>query len=169
MYNVTLGNILKLNHTQAAKAAGISRKTLYNHVEKGKVSQGKDEDGNPVYDVSELIRVYPDFTLEVTDRLQGKGVHSIQIETPLTQLSDTPNSTVELDILKLKFEHMERERDIEKERREKSEQLHERAEDRITELTEVVKKQTYMLSAPLEAAKPEQKTDSKGFWGRVLS
>jgi len=157
-----------MNHTQAARAAGISRKTLYNHVKKGRVSQVKDGNNNPVYDVSELIRVYPNFTQEVTGLSQGTTVYSIHNETPVTQLPRTPDVTAETDILNLKIEHMERERDIEKERREKAERLHERAEERITELTEVVKKQTYMLSAPVEAREPEQEINNQGFWKRLL-
>lgn len=47
-----------LNLSQAAQAAGITRRTLYNHVKQGKVTVSRDEKNNPVVDVSELIRVY---------------------------------------------------------------------------------------------------------------
>jgi len=47
-----------LNLSQAAQAAGITRRTLYNHVKQGKVTLSRDGKNNPVVDVSELIRVY---------------------------------------------------------------------------------------------------------------
>ncbi|HGH5675829.1 TPA: hypothetical protein ACJI6D_005567 [Klebsiella pneumoniae] len=47
-----------LNLSQAAQAAGITRRTLYNHVKQGKVTVSRDGKNNPVVDVSELIRVY---------------------------------------------------------------------------------------------------------------
>lgn len=54
-----------LNLTQAAKAAGITRRTIYNHINQGKVTTSRDEKNNPVIDVSELIRVYGNVTLPV--------------------------------------------------------------------------------------------------------
>lgn len=55
----------QLNLTQAAQAAGITRKTLYNHIKQGKISTSRDGKNNPVIDVSELIRVYRNLTLPV--------------------------------------------------------------------------------------------------------
>lgn len=54
-----------LNLTQAAKAAGVTRRTLYNHINQGKVTASRDEKNNPVIDVSELIRVYGNVNLPV--------------------------------------------------------------------------------------------------------
>ena len=55
----------RLNLTQAAKAAGVTRRTLYNHINQGKVTASRDEKNNPVVDVSELIRVYGNVNLPV--------------------------------------------------------------------------------------------------------
>ncbi|WP_213323083.1 hypothetical protein [Klebsiella aerogenes] len=55
----------RLNLTQAAKAAGITRRTLYNHINQGKVTASRDGKNNPVIDVSELIRVYGNVSLPV--------------------------------------------------------------------------------------------------------
>lgn len=55
----------RLNLTQAAKAAGITRRTLYNHINQGKVTASRDGKNNPVIDVSELIRVYGNLSLPV--------------------------------------------------------------------------------------------------------
>ena len=43
---------------KAAIIAGISRRTLYNHIPKKEISISVDEDGNEKIDVSELKRVY---------------------------------------------------------------------------------------------------------------
>lgn len=55
----------RLNLTQAAKAAGITRRTLYNHINQGKVTASRDEKNSPVIDVSELIRAYGNVNLPV--------------------------------------------------------------------------------------------------------
>jgi len=47
-----------LNLSQAAQAAGITRRTLYNHAKQGKVTVSRDGKNNPVVDISELIRAY---------------------------------------------------------------------------------------------------------------
>lgn len=48
----------KLNITQAAKAVGVSRKTMQRHIRLGKVSCEVDSKGHKLIDVSELVRVY---------------------------------------------------------------------------------------------------------------
>jgi vacuolar-type H+-ATPase subunit I/STV1 len=55
----------RLNLTQAARAAGITRRTLYNHINQGKVTASRDEKNSPVIDVSELIRAYGNVNLPV--------------------------------------------------------------------------------------------------------
>jgi len=48
----------QLNLSQAAGAVGITRRTLYNHIEQGRVTVSRGEKNTRVIDVSELIRVY---------------------------------------------------------------------------------------------------------------
>ncbi|MGC1068708.1 helix-turn-helix domain-containing protein [Pantoea agglomerans] len=48
----------QLNLSQAAEAVGITRRTLYNHIEQGRVTVSRSEKNTRVIDVSELIRVY---------------------------------------------------------------------------------------------------------------
>ncbi len=47
-----------LNMTQAARAAGIGRSTLYRHAKKGSLSITTLPDGSPGVDSSELFRVF---------------------------------------------------------------------------------------------------------------
>lgn len=51
-----------LNLTQAADAVGITRKTLYSHIDKGLVSVTREQ-GKRYVDVSELIRHYGSVSL----------------------------------------------------------------------------------------------------------
>ena len=51
-----------LNLTQAAEAVGITRKTLYSHIDKGLVSVTR-QNGKRYVDVSELIRNYGSVSL----------------------------------------------------------------------------------------------------------
>lgn len=92
---------MKLNHSQAAKAVGISRKTLYAHVEKGKVSQEKDGDNNPVYDLSELMRVYPDLNTEIANTSQGSPVASSQSKPA----SPHPQVTPDIQLLEVEIRY----------------------------------------------------------------
>ena len=65
-----------LNLTQAAEAVGITRKTLYSHIDKGLVSVTRQQ-GKRYVDVSELIRHYgsvslPEEKLNAVTRSQTK-------------------------------------------------------------------------------------------------
>ncbi|MEF3141815.1 helix-turn-helix domain-containing protein [Klebsiella quasipneumoniae subsp. quasipneumoniae] len=65
-----------LNLTQAAEAVGITRKTLYSHIDKGLVSVTRQQ-GKRYVDVSELIRYYgsvslPEKKVNTVTRSQNK-------------------------------------------------------------------------------------------------
>jgi hypothetical protein len=63
----------QLNITSAAKAAGISRNTLYKKIKKGVISVTQDRQGNRVIDTGELIRVFGEL-----DRVTGGDAHTIR-------------------------------------------------------------------------------------------
>jgi predicted site-specific integrase-resolvase len=69
----------QLSISEAARAAGVDRATLYRHVKAGKLSLTRDEKGRRVVDASELCRVFPPVlqtvavaTAESVDLLQAK-------------------------------------------------------------------------------------------------
>lgn len=68
----------KLNLSQAAKAVGKNRVTIWRHINSGKLSAEKDRDGNPLVDTSELLRVYGELKSNAT-RSNTKKQHD---ETP---------------------------------------------------------------------------------------
>lgn len=66
-----------LNLTQAAEAVGITRKTLYSHIDKGLVSVTRQQ-GKRYVDVSELIRHYGSLSLheeKVNSVTRSQGKH----------------------------------------------------------------------------------------------
>ena len=129
---------MKLNITDASKAIGKPRSTLYRHIDKGKVSAEEDGEGNTVIDVSELQRVYGALDLGATRDDTEQNV--------VLQQSATVQSVADLEVLRLKLEYAERERDTERERRE-------RAEHEVERLLSIVEFHARQLAAP---AKPPE-------------
>ena len=91
----------------AAKMVGLSRKTLYEHIGKGKVSAGIDHNGEKYIETSELIRVYGDIQTPQTPSLSP----SIQqVQTPQTDELLRELITIvkqQADQLKLQSEKLE--------------------------------------------------------------
>ncbi len=75
---------MKYTISQAARITGITRKTLYNHIDKKPISTHKDDGGNTLIEASELIRVYGDKCK--FDRVNGKdeNVTPKQDSTPIS-------------------------------------------------------------------------------------
>lgn len=91
-----VGTSQKVNLTQAAKLAGVSRNTLHRHIKKGKISKEIDGQGNPVVSISELERVYGTLTRGDSNDTAPKLQH------------DTPNNDSVLQVeLKFLREHVE--------------------------------------------------------------
>lgn len=142
----------KLNMSQAARAAGKSRKTLYRHIENGRLSVEKDATDNPVVDVSELQRVYGELNLAATGNTVGQD-RDMPHEA-------TGSAQHEIELLKLRLEMAERERDTECERREQSDEERHR-------LLAIIETQTKQLAAPKEPNE-EQPHPLPSFWGRFF-
>ncbi|MBO2601485.1 hypothetical protein [Shewanella algae] len=66
----------KLNLSQAARATGKNRVTLWRHINAGKLSAERDREGNPFVDTSELIRVYGEIK-HVATQLNTKKQHQV--------------------------------------------------------------------------------------------
>lgn len=149
----------KLNISEAARATGKNRTTLYRHIKSGKLSSEKDATDNPVIDVSELQRVYGDLKMSATDANATQNVAKHQI--------DTPKSNTELQLLRLKLEHFEEKLEAERVLRKEIEQQRDLALEEKVKLLEIVEKQTHMLAAPKEN-EPQKPVEKRGFWRRVF-
>lgn len=51
---------MKYSISEASRVVGVTRKTLYKHIDKKPITVEKDNNDRPVIDASELIRVYGD-------------------------------------------------------------------------------------------------------------
>lgn len=80
----------KVNLTQGAKLAGISRSTINRHLKEGIISKEIGEDGKPCVDTSELQRVY------------GIVSHGVpRRNVPMTQRGTPPEITENMIEIKL--------------------------------------------------------------------
>ena len=167
---------MKMNISQAAKAVGKSRKTLYRHIDAGKISVEKDATDSPVIDVSELQRVYGRVDIDVTTNDVGQKDTVSQSATPSKPANDKVVET-----LKLRLEYAEKERDTERERRleaEKREQDAQRREEEtrseVRRLLEIVENHTRQLPAPKEEEAPAEIAEAleqpsrRGFWASIF-
>jgi hypothetical protein len=78
----------KLTLGRMAKLYGLHRSTLYEAVDKGRVSAGFDGKGQRVVDLSEMIRVYGE--------PQGRPTPEPDSSTPLPDSSPTPAGWAEM-------------------------------------------------------------------------
>jgi hypothetical protein len=70
---------MKYSISEASRIVGITRKTLYKHIEKKPISVDKDENDRPIIDASELVRVYGDrcrFNNEEGGKKADEGIQS---------------------------------------------------------------------------------------------
>lgn len=138
----------RLNLTQAAKAAGITRRTLYNHINQGKVTASRDGKSNPVIDVSELIRVYGNVSLPV------KKIPTVS-HRKNTQENFTPEP---LEAVRLELADLKASVTLLLEDKVAREQERQRHENERLQLQEEISRLTSELDAERR----------KGFWSRVF-
>ncbi len=147
---------MKLNKTQAAKAAGVTRPTLDKHIKEGRLSTEKNGRGHVIIDVSELERVYDGFDI---DKMQN-NVKSLQ---PNTIDFTAHNAVIDAkDQVIRQLEHQLQEtgkrlESAETERRRTTEQMTNLLTDQRDQSGEVEK-----LKAELEAER------GRGWWSRVF-
>lgn len=140
-----------LNLTQAADAVGITRKTLYSHIDKGLVSVTREQ-GKRYVDVSELIRHYGSVSL------------------PEEKINAVTRSQTKHDddaILAMQRELVELRKLIEKQQL----LLEDKQEaDRLREQVTGLQNERDATAQELEKVKLELETErTKGFWKRMFS
>lgn len=130
---------MRVSISKAAEMVGITRATLYRHIEKKGISVEKDDDDNPKIDVSELIRVYGNKVKVANTETENdtddtlKTVHVKQSNTP----TKSSSINVELEVLRERVKHLEQgTAKTEEERKREREQF----EERIEQLQETLNK-----------------------------
>jgi len=137
----------QLNMSQAAQAAGITRRTLYNHVKQGKVTTSRDEKNNPVVDVSELIRAYGNVSLPVKKIPTVTHRENTQENFPSEQLQAMQK---EIEELKLAVTHMLEDKTARENERKQHEEERRKYQEEISTLNEKLERER-----------------KKGFWARL--
>ena len=155
----------KVSVSEAARLAGVSRVTMQRHIKKGKVSKTEGEDGNPVVDTSELLRVYGELKTVDAPMKQSESSTPLQVEAA-TKKDDAASK---IALLEQKINFLEQERDTERERRREAEKriAEERAEkERLFTLAEST---TRLLEAPKQQPEPSPQQPEKkpGLWQRI--
>lgn len=140
-----------LNLTQAADAVGITRKTLYSHIDKGLVSVTRQQ-GKRYVDVSELIRHYgsvsfPEEKVNTVTRSQTKH-------------DDDAISAMQRELVELR-KLIEKQQLLLEDKQET---------DRLREQVTGLQNERDAASLELEKVKAELETErKKGFWKRMFS
>lgn len=140
-----------LNLTQAADAVGITRKTLYSHIEKGLVSVTRQQ-GKRYVDVSELIRHYgsvslPDGKVNAVTRSQTKH-------------DDDAISAMQRELAELR-KLIERQQLLLEDKQEA---------DRLREQVTGLKNERDVAGRELEKLKSELDAErQKGFWTKIFN
>lgn len=150
----------KLNISEAARATDKPRSTIQRNIKKGVLSAEKDATGRTVIDVSELQRVFGNLDM---DAVAGGAE-----QTGAKEQSATGQNGAEMELLRLKLEYAERERD-EAQRRERDQANQHREErDRLIGIIETQTSQIKALAAPAESAKESRPEPKRGFWQKLF-
>lgn len=143
----------QLNLSQAAGAVGITRRTLYNHIEQGRVTVSRGEKNTRVIDVSELIRVYG------TVNLPEKQVHTdsqrknAQSDFPNEALSAMRKELAELrELIQSQQQLLLEDKQQRDQKNDADEQEHQRLQQEVADLKQ-----------QLEAER------KKGFWNKLFN
>ena len=140
---------MQVSISKAAEMVGITRATLYRHIEKKNISVEKDEEGNPKIDVSELVRVYGDKVTPIEQLNSDKSDTGEQDKTP-SKTSAQGTLATEVEVLKERIKAIEQEKDKgEEERSREREQLNEQIimlRERLEHADEQQKRLTLLLT-----------------------
>lgn len=100
----------KVNLTQGAKLAGVSRSTLNRHIKEGKISKDNSKDGKPCVDTSELQRVYGELSHD-TPSQSVSMVHSETVHSTVENAIEIATLKAELNAAKERLEDVSKDRD----------------------------------------------------------
>ena len=93
---------MKYSISEAARIVGVTRKTLYKHIENKPISVEKDNNDRPVIDASELIRVYGDQCQFDTGKTTEETATDTQLSTEvsMSEVTEMAVTKKELEMLK---------------------------------------------------------------------
>jgi chromosome segregation ATPase len=128
--------------SKAAEMVGVTRATLYRHIDKKGISVQKDEDNNPKIDISELMRVYGDKVTPL-EQLNTREEGRDRQDNTTGEQAGLLDTQTELEVLKERLRNAAQERG-------RTDEERKRERDQLTEQIE-------MLTKRLEASEEQQK------------
>lgn len=128
--------------SKAARMTGKGRSTIQRHMREGKLSAGRDESGNPVIDVSELIRVYGSIKADEADKAE-----------PVKQSETPPPSQAEIATIEALTKELEAARE---------------REDWLKRQLEAEQERSRELERRMLPPAQEDQTARKGFFARLF-
>ena len=147
---------VKLSISEAARRAGVKRQVLYRKLQSGAISKEINEDGSPVIDLSELVRVYPEAANDTGQPDRTAGHIKGQSVTGGGQLEIT---LLRERIASLEADKVDLRRDIDRERSEAS-----ATRDRLLALVERHAETVKLLTDQRTPTAPPAKP---GLWARL--
>lgn len=155
----------KLTITEAHRATGKARTTIERAIANGTLSAEKTDAGTTLIDVSELQRVYGEVNPAAIEKPQRKDA-ALQV--------DALKDDTELQLLQLRLESTERERDEakqrereERDRHQETKELRDWFKDQLEQANKVIAAlpaaTVTHIDAPLSDQQPK-----RGFWKRLI-
>ncbi|EFH4100654.1 TPA: helix-turn-helix domain-containing protein [Citrobacter freundii] len=92
--------------TEAAKLAGVTRRTIYRHISTGKLSATVTSEGHTQIDTSELLRVYGALSQPETEKV-STGSHDNQPEYVTLLLAEMAHLREQVGVLTSKVEKLQ--------------------------------------------------------------
>jgi Helix-turn-helix domain len=135
----------KVNVSQAAQMAGVSRSTIHKQLNSGKLSAERT-DGRTLIDVSELERVFGTLVTPGIPKPNRRDLHS-----------DTSQIAA---ILQSQIERLQRELDVTRQERQRDREEYRQERDR---LLNIIENQTHLLP------KPAEQEEKKGWLRRLFT
>lgn len=149
--------------TEAAKLAGVTRRTIYRYIKQGKLSAAVSDSDTTVIETSELLRVFGALSQPEPEKV-STGSHDKPATDVTVLLEEIRDMKSEIESLKqtqlLMLEDLKAREKLDSERHEQIELIGQlqRERDALSAALETERRQ----SAALEAEK------GKGFWSRIF-
>lgn len=148
---------------EAAQRVGISRQTMFRHINNGKVSATTDRDGQKQIELTELLRVFGELQPESQST---RTVSNSPRLSPRDKVTTTDTAPYQMEIFKLQaqLELKTAELELAKERISELKSNHHDVATERNRLLDMLERQSLLLAAPKparqRAAKPVKEVDA---------
>lgn len=155
----------KLGLNAAARLTGASKNTISKYAEDGTLSWELNAQGNKVFQVAELQRVFPKMKVQT-----GSGTGAESRREPPKNGSNDNETAVKIAVLEGEKRTLEAQLKAEREKGLLLEEIAQKAEQNATDLRQALKMLTYTPEpvAPTTTTEPQTQQTQRGFFGRLF-